>query len=109
MSLKQRLQEDLKKALHTRDEQQHETIVELRDADRLELFIQEEADFAILEEYLPKFFSREEIAEEARQIIADIGATGMRQIGTSDGSTDVKTQGSGQWARCERDCTRVAV
>jgi len=119
MSLKQRLQGDLREALRARDEhrksvirmalaaiinaevehggelddasvaavlqkearQRHDTIAELQQADRPELLAEEEAELAILEEYLPQLLSREEIAEEAHQVIAEVGATGMGQMG----------------------------
>lgn len=119
MSLKERLQGDLKEALRARDErrksvirvaltaithaevaqggdlddpgvaavlqkearQRQDTIAELRQTDRSDLLAKEEAELAILEEYLPKLLSRDEIAEEARQVIAGVGATGMEQIG----------------------------
>jgi uncharacterized protein YqeY len=119
MSLKQRLQEDLKDALRARDgrrkavirmalaaivnaeieqrgelddarvvavlqkeaRQRRDTIAELRQADRPDLLAGEEAELAILEAYLPSLLSREEIGEEARQVIAEVGATGMGQMG----------------------------
>jgi len=119
MSLKQRLQEDLKEALRARDERRksvirmalaaitnaevehggnlddadvtsvlqrearrrRDTIAELRQVNRPDLLAEEEAELAFLEEYLPKLLSREEIAEEARKVIAEIGATGMGQMG----------------------------
>ena len=58
-----------------------DTIAELRQADRPEMLAKEETELAILEEYLPQFLSREEIAEEARQVVAEVGATGMKQMG----------------------------
>jgi hypothetical protein len=58
-----------------------DTIAELRQADRPEMLAKEETELAILEEYLPKLLSREEIAEEARQVVAEVGATGMKQMG----------------------------
>jgi uncharacterized protein YqeY len=58
-----------------------DTIAELRQADRPEMLAKEEMELAILEEYLPKLLSREEIAEEARQVVAEVGATGMKQMG----------------------------
>lgn len=70
-----------------------DTIAELRDVDRPELLADEEAELAILEEYLPKLLSREEITEEARQIIADVGATGMRQMGPVMGQLMSKLNG----------------
>ena len=59
-----------------------DTIVELRQADRPEMLDKEETELAILEEYLPQLLSREEIAEETRQVIAEVGATGMGQMGS---------------------------
>jgi uncharacterized protein YqeY len=58
-----------------------DTIVELRQVDRPEMLAKEEMELAILEEYLPQLLSREEIAEEARQVVAEVGATGMGQMG----------------------------
>ncbi len=119
MSLKQRLQEDLKEALRSHDkrrksvirmalaaitnaEVEHggilddaevsavlqrevrrrmETITELWQANRPDLLDAEEAELAILEQYLPRLMSREEIAKEARQVILEIGATGVGQLG----------------------------
>lgn len=61
--------------------QRQDAIAELRQASRPDLLAQEEAELAILEEYLPELLSREEIAEEVRQVIAEVGATGMGQMG----------------------------
>ncbi len=58
-----------------------DTIAELQQANRPEMLAKEEAELVMLEEYLPKLLSREEIAEEARQGIAEVGATGMGQMG----------------------------
>jgi uncharacterized protein YqeY len=59
-----------------------ETITELRGANRPELLRQEEGELAILEEYVPRQLSREEIAEEARHAIEAAGATGIAQLGS---------------------------
>ena len=61
--------------------QRHDTIAELQDLDRPDLLAEEEAKLEILEGYLPKLLSREEIAEEAGQVIAEVGATGMKEMG----------------------------
>lgn len=53
----------------------------MQQTNRPDLLAEEEAELAILEEYLPKLLSREEIAEEARLVIAEVGATGMGQMG----------------------------
>jgi uncharacterized protein YqeY len=61
--------------------QRQDTIAELRQADRPDMLARDEAELAILEEYLPKLLSREEIAQEARQVMSEAGATGMAQMG----------------------------
>ncbi len=61
--------------------QWRDAIAELQQANRPELLAREEAELAILGEYLPQLLSREGINEEARQVIAEVGATGMGQMG----------------------------
>ncbi len=61
--------------------QRRDTIAELQQASRPDLLAVEEAELAVLEEYLPRLLSREEIADEARQVIAEVGATGGGQMG----------------------------
>lgn len=58
-----------------------ETIDELRGTPRTDRLADEEAELAILESYLPRMLSREEIAAEARAVIAQVGATGPRDMG----------------------------
>jgi len=67
--------------LQKQAKKRHDTIAELQEANRPDMLADEEAELAILEEYLPQLLSREEIAEEARQVIAEMGATGMKQMG----------------------------
>jgi uncharacterized protein YqeY len=61
--------------------QRQDAIAELRQTDRSDMLARDEAELAILEEYLPKLLSREEIVQEARQVISETGATGMAQMG----------------------------
>lgn len=61
--------------------QRRDAISELRQANRPDLLAEEEAQLVILEGYLPRLLSREEVAEEARQVIAEVGAAGMGQMG----------------------------
>jgi hypothetical protein len=42
---------------------------------------QEKAELQILLAYLPEQLSREEIAAQARQVIEEVGATSMAQMG----------------------------
>jgi uncharacterized protein YqeY len=56
--------------------QHQESIASFKDGNRLDLVEKEEAEMAILQEYLPEQMSRDDIIVEARQVIADIGAQG---------------------------------
>ncbi len=56
--------------------QRQESIAAFKQGDRPELVSQEEAELAILQEYLPRQMSRDEIIEAARSVIAEVGAQG---------------------------------
>lgn len=56
--------------------QRDESIVAFRQGNRPDLVAQEEAEKAILQEYLPQQMTRNEIIAEARRIIAEVGASG---------------------------------
>ena len=72
---------DVIAVLQKQARQRRDTISELRQANRPDLLAEEEAQLVVLEGYLPRLLSREEVAEEARQVIAEVGATGMGQMG----------------------------
>jgi uncharacterized protein YqeY len=61
--------------------QRQESIDAFKQGNRQDLVAQEEAELAIIEEYLPQQASREEIVAAAQQIIADVGAEGPRDKG----------------------------
>ena len=61
--------------------QRHESIDAFKQGNRPDLVAQEEAELAILNEYLPQQISREEIIQTARQIIDEVGAQGIRDKG----------------------------
>ena len=56
--------------------QRHESIEAFKQGNRQDLIAQEEAELAILQEYLPQQISREEIVEAARRVIEEVGAQG---------------------------------
>ncbi len=58
-----------------------EAIEEFARGGREDLVLQEKEELAVLEAYLPKPLSREEIEEMARQAIKEVGATSPRQMG----------------------------
>lgn len=56
--------------------QRRESIAEFKKADRQDLLDKEEAELAILLEYLPQQMSREEVLAAARRVIEEVGARG---------------------------------
>lgn len=50
-------------------------------AERQDLIEQTNQEISVLQEYLPKQLSREEIKSELEKIIAEIGATSMKDMG----------------------------
>ncbi len=61
--------------------QHKESIEAFKQGKRDDLVAQEEAEMAILNEYLPKQMTREEVMAEARQVIDEVGAQGIRDKG----------------------------
>jgi uncharacterized protein YqeY len=61
--------------------QRNESIEMFRQGKREDLVAEEQAQLAILEEYLPRQLGREEIEETLRSVIAETGATGPQQLG----------------------------
>ena len=61
--------------------QRKESIEAFRQGDRQDLVAQEEAELAILQEYLPRQMSRDEIIAYARKVIDQVGAQGPRDKG----------------------------
>lgn len=56
--------------------QRRESIEEFRKGGREDLVAREEAQLAVIQQYLPQQMSREEIVEAARAAIAEVGARG---------------------------------
>lgn len=61
--------------------QRQESIAAYGAGGRQDLVAEEEAELAILQSYLPRQMSADEIAAEARQVIAEVGASGPHDIG----------------------------
>ena len=58
-----------------------ESITEFRKGGREDLVAQEEAELAILQSYLPQQLTRDEVEAEAREVIAEVEATGLGDLG----------------------------
>ena len=63
--------------LISKEVKQHEDSIQaFKEGNRPDLMEKEQAELAILQEYLPKQLSREEIIAEAKQTIEEVGAQG---------------------------------
>jgi uncharacterized protein YqeY len=56
--------------------QRHESIEAFKQGNRPDLVAREEAELAVLHEYLPEPMTREEVIAEAKRVIAEVGAQG---------------------------------
>jgi uncharacterized protein YqeY len=61
--------------------QRHESIEAFKQGNRPDLVAREEAELAVLQEYLPEPVTREEIIAEAQRVISEVGARGPRDKG----------------------------
>jgi uncharacterized protein YqeY len=73
--------------------QRRDSIAEAEGAGRDDVVAQEHAELEILEEYLPKQLSREEIEAEARAIIEELGAQGPKDTGKVMGALMPRVKG----------------
>lgn len=58
-----------------------DAIVDFEKGNRDDLINQTNQEIAILQEYLPKQLSKEEIAEIVKEVIANVGATSIKDMG----------------------------
>ena len=71
---KELTEEDEIKMLSQAAKKRQESIEQFRNADRIELAEKEEAELKIIQVYLPKQLSEEEIENEVKRIASEIGA-----------------------------------
>lgn len=67
--------------LHKEVKSRRETIADAERARRPDLVAAAEQEIAILESFLPKAFSAEELEALARQVIAETGASSVKEMG----------------------------
>jgi uncharacterized protein YqeY len=73
--------------------QRQESIDQARQAGRTDIAESEERELKLLQAYLPLQMSREELEREARQVIAEVGATEVRDMGKVMSTLMARVQG----------------
>jgi len=61
--------------------QRGESIEAFRKGNRQDLVAREEAELAVLQQYLPQQMTRDEVMEAARRVIDEVGASGLSDKG----------------------------
>ena len=78
--------------------QNRESIEAFQKGNRSDLVAKEEKELAVLQEYLPKQMSREEITAVARQVIEEVGAAGPGDKGKVMGKLMPQMKGKAEGA-----------
>ena len=74
-------EEELAKALQTLVKQRRDSVEQYEKAGRAELAEKERAEIAVIEEYLPRAATREEIERAVEEAVAETGASTMKEMG----------------------------
>src|ERR671928_1530841 len=73
--------EELTKVLQSLVKQRRDSVEQYEKAARAELAEKERAEIAVIEEYLPRAATREEIEQAVAEAIAETGASSMKEMG----------------------------
>jgi len=73
--------EELTKALQSLVKQRRDSVEQYEKGGRAELADKERAEIAVIEEYLPRAASPEEVARAVEEAVAETGTTSMKEMG----------------------------
>jgi uncharacterized protein YqeY len=74
-------EEELTKALQSLVKQRRDSVEQYEKAGRAELAEKERAEIAVIEEYLPRAATPEEIERAVSEAVAEVGATSLKEMG----------------------------
>ncbi len=89
-------EEGVQRVLARQAKQRRETIADAKKAGRRAMAAQEQAELAIIEEYLPEMMDRDEIRAVATQVIAGMEVTGLKDMGRVMGRLMPQLQGKAE-------------
>lgn len=74
-------EEEMTKALQALVKQRRDSVEQYEKAGRAELAEKERAEIVVIEEYLPRAATPEEIEQAVAEAVAEVGATSMKEMG----------------------------
>jgi uncharacterized protein YqeY len=74
-------EEEVVEVIASEAKKRRDSIVEFKKGNRNDLVEKEEKELEILKEYLPEQMSEDQVKEEAKKVIAEIGAVGPKDTG----------------------------
>lgn len=83
-------EEDVLAILKKAKKQREEAAAQYQSAGRADLYEKESAELRIIESYLPRQLSEEELAEALKSIIAEVGASSPKDMGKVMGAASAK-------------------
>lgn len=86
-------EEEITKALQTLVKQRRDSVEQYEKAERSELAEKEQAEIAVIEDYLPQAASEEEIERAVSEAINETGASSMKDMGAVMKAAMAKLQG----------------
>ena len=86
--------------LATQARRRRESIAEFKKAERGDLVASESAELELILSYMPRQLSRDEIGDVAREIIADVQATTLTDMGRVMGPLMARLRGQADGATC---------
>ena len=82
--------------------QRRESAATYEEAGRLELAAQEREELEIIESFLPKQLGEDEVETACREVIADLGADGLKDMGKCMGALKEKYAGQMDFAQASK-------
>lgn len=97
--------EDVIKIIQKQVKQRYDAMTQYKSAGREDLYEQEASEALIFEAYLPKQLSDDELESALRAIIAEVGATTLKEIGKIMGAAS-KTLGAQADGKRINECAK---
>lgn len=85
--------EQVESVLAKQAKQRRESIADAERAGRMDLVEIEKVELAVIEAYLPQMMSEDQVREIAGEVIAEVGATSLKDMGSVMGQLMPRLQG----------------